>query len=50
MSDQFTPLDLSKAYNAGSGNGETEDGYRVWPASDETPDNTPLVNLPWGEC
>ena len=50
MSDQFTPLDLRKAYNAGSGNGETEDGYRVWPASDETPDNTPLVNLPWGEC
>ena len=49
MSDQFTPLDLSGAYNAGTGNFESEDGQRLWPARDETPDETPLVRLPWGE-
>ena len=48
MSDQFAPLDLSAAYNAGTGNVESEDG-KLWPAPDDAPDNTPLVGLPWGE-
>ena len=48
MSDPFVPLDLSAAYNAGTGNVESESG-KLWPAPDDAPDHTPLVNLPWGE-
>ena len=49
MSGQFIPLDLSEAYNAGTGNFASEVGHRLWPARDEAPDDTPLVHLPWGE-
>ena len=49
MSDKFTPLDISRAFNAGAGNYEGEEAKRLWPARDESPNDTPLVNLPWGE-
>jgi len=49
MSGQFIPLDLSGAYNAGTGNFASEAGHRLWPARDEAPDDTPLAHLPWGE-
>ena len=49
MRDKFTPLDISGAFNAGAGNYEGEEAKRLWPARDESPNDTPLVNLPWGE-
>ena len=40
MSDPFVPLDLSAAYNAGTGNVESESD-KLWPAPDDAPDHTP---------
>jgi hypothetical protein len=49
MAQPFTPVDLEPAANAGRGNVETPAG-RLWPASDDRPDDTPLKGLPSGRC
>lgn len=48
MSDRFTALDLSGAYNAGAANIETDGGF-VWPYSAGDPQDTALGRLPSGD-
>ena len=49
MADPFEPLDLSAAFNAGTGNVETDAGW-LWPAPEDDRDNTPLKQMPDGDC
>ena len=50
MAEPFVTLDLSEAYNAGTGNSRTADGSWLWPAPEGDPDATSLRGLPAGAC
>ena len=50
MAELFETIDLSAVRNAGTGNAKSDDGSWLWPAPEETPDETPLKQMPTGEC
>ena len=49
MTDVFQPLDLSGSFNAGTDNIEG-DGRWLWPAPSHDRQNTPLKQMPDGDC
>ncbi len=48
MPDPFETVDISAAYNAGTGNIETPDGY-IWPFGGGNPENNHIGHLPCGD-